>query len=313
MPTIGKIKAELHGDTRHFDRAMRRSSSRVKGFSSTLQGLRGSLVPITGALGFGGLIRSTVQEADQLAKLSRRLNTSVGDFSRLARVMDRGGIRMSQTGTILQRLQRRAFDASQGNKELTAAFSRLGISLDSFLKLDPVEAFLQTGEALAKLTNTAERIATAFKLFDTEGVAVLNMDLPRLRAEMEKTAAVTERQAKAIEALNDFMTSLGQSMRSLAGQAILDIGEGIPALIELIGRRTGIISPPYEAEPQAPLTGNIIGARPRRPTGIFGGDIGPAQLQGNTFTGGNLAGSNAILEQLRGIRRNTEQRGAVLE
>lgn len=338
MPTIGKIKAELHGDTRNFDQAMRRSGRRVSGFKQKLQQLRSVILPLTGALGFGSLIRSTVAEASQMGDLSKRLGVSTDSFSRLARVLNRSGIGMSQTATMLQRLQRRAADAQDGNKGLSAAFKQLGINVDRFVKLDPVEAFLQVGKALARVSPQAERIQLAFKLLDSEGVAALQANLPKLREEMQKTSAISDEQAAKIKKLEDAWTALGESMRTAVAGSFSALSPGAEQptaqgklmtqglkqaldpfktvrqrLVDWAKGALGMAGPGFEL--QAPRTGRIQGTGAphsiRMGRGVAGADAMAGQLHGGSL--GELGPSNAILEQLRAIKRNTEVRGAVLE
>lgn len=335
MPTIGKIKAELHGDTRHFDRSMRRSSQRVGRFEQQLKGLRSALVPLTGAFGFGQLIRSTIIEADQMAKLSRRLGANIEQFSKLGRVLERSNIDINTTAMMMQRLQRRAADAQDGNKQLAAAFEQLGIDLNAFLKQRPVEGFLQVADALSKISPQAERVQLAFKLLDSEGVALLQANLPGLREEMAKTTGYTEDQTRAIEQLTDKWASLVQTMKGYAAEEVIGAIEGIAKIwAKLFGPGEDTLIPKH---PPAPMRG-IIGNLPltRRPGGVIsnlppeggslriegnritGGryaapDAGGLRMENNRIIGGNLGASNAILEQLRGIRRNTEVRGTVLE
>lgn len=334
MPTIGKIRVNLEGDTRSFDRSMRRSARQVQTFQSRLRALRNTFIPLTGALGFGSLIRATVEEANQLGDLSKRLGVSVDSFSRLARVLKRSGTGMSQTATILQRLQRRAADAQDGNEGLSSAFRQLGIDVSRFVRLDPVEAFLQVAGALSKVTPQAERIQLAFKLLDSEGVQVLQANLPNLRKEMAATSAISDAQAKKIKELADAWTKLGESMRTVTAQTFsalaspadtgaqaalitrgltnaLDPARGIRESV--LGWIRGTLglgdSPGFQL--QAPRTGFV---QPGHFTNIppETGLTGP--IQGDrTFVGGDLAASNAVLDLLRGIRRNTEKGGAVLQ
>lgn len=343
MATIGKIKVDLQGDTRHFDQSMRRSARRVQTFKTQLGALRNAILPLTGALGFGALIRSTVREADQMGNLSRRLGVSVDSFSRLARVLNRSGIGMAQSATMLQRLQRRAADAQDGNKQLSSAFRQLGIDVNRFVRLDPVSAFLEVGEALAKVTPQAEKIQLAFKLLDSEGVQVLQTNLPKLREEMAATSAISDEQAKKIKALADAWERLGERMRSATAQGFaamtgtpragaqaglidkglkraLDPAQGIrESVMRWIRGVLGLDAAPG-LELQAPRTGRIQGAPVRGSRRISVGpqsDIAAADARAGLLHGGgfgSLGPSDAIIEQLRAIRRNTEKGvGAVLE
>ncbi len=340
MPTIGKIKAELLGDTRHFDRSFQRAGRRVRGFREQLGSLRRTIVPLTGAVGFGALIRSTFREADEMGNLARRLGTSVESFSKLTRVLQRSGIGLAQSATILQRLQRRAADAQDGNVKLADTFRQLGINVDALIARDPVEAFLQVADALGRVQPAAERIQLAFRLLDTEGVQVLQTDLRNLRAEMARTTGISDAQAASIKRLADNWTRLGETLRSLTAtgaeaSGVTNFLGNLAGIGEVAmrtsftqryaslrraqdpNRRLGLTTrlldwlTGYRAAPaEAPRTGRIEGLglvglpRPAPPRTLRGG--------GGVFEGG-LGASNAMLEQLRAIRRNTEVRGAVLE
>lgn len=322
MPTIGKIKVDLLGDTRQFQRSMRRAGRSVNRFRGSMSGLQRRLAVVGGALGFGLLIRRTGEEAIRAKQLADRLNTNVDAFSRLSRVMDRSGIRMSQTGTILQRMMRRAAEAADGNERLQATFSELGINLDDFLKLDPVEAFVRFGEALSKVDNDARRLLLAFRILDTEGVQALQADLANLRGELAKTSAISDEQAAAVTDMSAAWDKLKESARS----AFLTLGqrsgvfEGLTGLFESISQpsprrtqaqqaaesaaaRRRILNrlrsfvpflPPLEA-PEAPFVHAPM-------TGTVGG--------GRELIGGNLERTNAILLQ---IQRNTEITGATAQ
>lgn len=315
MPTIGKIKAELWGDTRHFDRSMRRSSQRVGRFETQLKSLRGALIPLTGALGFGQLIRSTITEADQMAKLSRRLGANVEQFSKLAQVLERSNINLNTTAMMMQRLQRRAADAEDGNKQLSAAFEKLGIDLGSFMQQRPVEGFLQVAEALSRVGPQAERVQLAFKLLDSEGVALLQADLPKLREQMTAATGYTEAQARAIEQLTDKWAALIQTIKGYGAQEVIGTIEGIGNIwAKLFGPGEQTLIPPAGSAPMRGIIGNLpVSRRPGGALSNVAPGAGALSVQGGNISGGNLGASNAILEQLRGIRRNTETRGTVLE
>ena len=89
MPTIGKIKVDLEGNTRQFQRSMRGAKRSITGLGRELVGLRRGLLFLGGALGFGQLIRRTTEEAVRSKQLSDRVGTNVEQFSKLARILGR--------------------------------------------------------------------------------------------------------------------------------------------------------------------------------------------------------------------------------
>jgi hypothetical protein len=245
---------------------------------------------------------------------------------------------MTQSATILQRLQRRAADAQDGNEGLSAAFRQLGIDVNRFVALDPVEAFLQVAIALGKVAPQAKKIQLAFKLFDSEGVQVLQANLPNLRKELAATTAISDKQAKTIKALADAWAKLGEEVRSLTALGIekLNLPSAVEGMAKFGGqvRKRGLLDAYGEryvqtmSESIAAIAG-VFGLGPPggagQPSGLRAQsghltNIPPetgltGQIRGDrTFIGGALGESDAILEVLRGIRRNTESgMGAVLE
>lgn len=323
MPTIGKIKVDLFGDTRQFQRSMRRAGRSVNRFRGSMSGLQRRLAIIGGALGFGLLIRRTGEEAIRAKQLADRLNTNVDAFSRLSRVMDRSGIRMSQTGTILQRMMRRAAEAADGNERLQATFAELGINLDDFLKLDPVEAFVRFGEALSKVDNDARRLLLAFRILDTEGVQALQADLANLRGELAKTSGISDKQAESITKTAASWDKLKESARS----AFLSMGQntGLFSRLTALFQRITNIDLSEATRPQRAAEVAAGRLRTRRALGRFlpflapPEDTGPPAIRapmtgtvggGRELIGGDLRRTNAILLN---IQRNTETTGAIAQ
>lgn len=317
MPTIGKIKVDLEGDTRRFQRSMRGAKRQVDTFGNSVRAMGRSLALVSGALGFGVVIRRTTEEALRVKQLSDRLGTTVEGFSKLSRVLGRSGIRLDQTGVVLQRLQRRAAEAAAGNEQLGAVFEELGINVEDFVKLDPVEAFLQFGEALAKVDTNARKLLLGFKVLDTEGVQVLQTDLSKLRAELDATAGITDKQAEQITRAAEAWDKLKDSVSS----ALLEFGQST-GIFEQITKAFNALREFSESEQtlMAVNPGFQAGRAVRerllaasRALG-FGGEqverpsfIGPVQVEkgaSREIISLNLQRSNALLEQ---IRNNTSK------
>jgi hypothetical protein len=77
----------------------------------------------------------------------------------------------------LQRFTRRAAEAAQGTGEAKDALAQMGIALrDQSGNLRRSEDLLaDVADAFARLEDPAERVRLAFKLFDSEGVALVNL------------------------------------------------------------------------------------------------------------------------------------------
>ena len=77
----------------------------------------------------------------------------------------------------LQRFTRRATEAAQGTGEAKDALAQMGIALrDQSGSLRRSEDLLgDVADAFARIEDPAERVRLAFKLFDSEGVALVNL------------------------------------------------------------------------------------------------------------------------------------------
>ena len=77
----------------------------------------------------------------------------------------------------LQRFTRRAAEAAQGTGEAKDALAQMGIALrDQSGNLRSSEDLLgDVADAFARIEDPAERVRLAFKLFDSEGVALVNL------------------------------------------------------------------------------------------------------------------------------------------
>jgi hypothetical protein len=87
------------------------------------------------------------------------------------------GVEQQTLDMALQRFTRRAAEAAHGTGEAKDALAQMGIALrDQSGNLRRSEDLLaDVADAFAKIEAPAERLRLAFKLFDSEGVALVNL------------------------------------------------------------------------------------------------------------------------------------------
>lgn len=328
MPTIGRIDVELRGRTRQFENAMRRSSQRVNAFKGQLGRLKGGVAGLVSGAAFGQLIRSTIAETERMGQLSTRLGVGIDQFSRLARIMGRAGIGLDQSANLLQRLQRRAEEAKDGNQALGDIFSELGINVDSFLKLNAVEGFLRFSDALAGVTDASRKLFLAVKVLDVEGGQVLQLRLGQLREEMKATTGITESQKKAVLGLKESWAQLGESIKSgtlEAAESVDAFGkvraamDGVRSFVDQVRQRgigTAVAEQIRSAYVQsAEMVARALGYSPDNPPG--GGGAVQAQAPRTGLIGGGsqvvIANQQSMESILSKIERNTRMRGAIAQ
>lgn len=126
---------------------------------------------------------------DAAAKFAYRLGLSVESVSELEYIAKRGGVAVNTMGMALQRMVRRVAEAAQGTGEARDAIRELGIEAATLTTLSPDQQFYQIAEALQQVEGQSDRVRLAFKLFDSEGVAViqtLKNDIGELTRDFER-------------------------------------------------------------------------------------------------------------------------------
>lgn len=127
------------------------------------------------AAAFGVAVTKLVDLRQQMAEFSERIGISIEELSRLRFAADQNGVSFSTLQMALQRMTRRTAEAAKGTGEAVKALDELGISAMAISKLAPDQQFYEIARAFDAIQNPGQRAAIAMKLFDSEGVKVLQM------------------------------------------------------------------------------------------------------------------------------------------
>lgn len=241
MAILGNLQINLRANAAHFittmDRArdrQRQMARQTQALSASMRGLGRAALGIVGVAGLGAMISRTVQSADQMQKLSIKLNESVENLSRMQYVANRSGVDFRAFGMSLQRMNRRIAEAAAGSGEAKDVLKDLGINARELNVMTPVQQFLALTEAMKKIPNEANQLRFAFKIFDSEGVANLQImrngvsEIVRLMAESDTLGAtLTKSQADTAAAAADEMTKLQSTFQGTLNTAVGEFGPGI--------------------------------------------------------------------------------------
>lgn len=129
------------------------------------------------------------QTGDRADKLSARLDITVEALSELEFVAKRGGVPVNTLTMALQRMVRRVAEAAKGTGEAKDAIKELGFEAGRLTQMTPEDQFYEIARALQSVEGQSDKVRLAFKLFDSEGVGVLQTmrgDLAEVRKEFER-------------------------------------------------------------------------------------------------------------------------------
>ncbi len=236
-------------------RLMRRQSRKLKQELNQLRFSVGKMAKRMGLIGgvaagagFGlfRLAKGTAAAGDKVAKTAKKLGMGVVDLQAWQFAAERSGVSTQTFDMALQRFTRRAREAADGTGEAYGALKYLNVQLkDSQGNLrDRTELLDDVAEALKGVEDPALRVRIAMKLFDSEGVSMVNMladgkqATQDLRKEAVALGVISEENTKRSEAFADALTNFSQAASGLKNRLVGDL---LPTLTQWMTAQTELI------------------------------------------------------------------------
>lgn len=224
----GRVVAQ---DYESISRAADKAQFKVKGLVTAVGGF---------ALGGGGitaLANNAVTAADEIAKTSDRLGIATDELQRYRFAAEVSGIETATLEMSLQRFGRRIGEVAQGFGEAAPAIKSLNISLRSVDgTLRPVnEVFDEAIQKLSQIEDVTLRNALAAKLFDSEGVKLVQLgrDLANLKDQAgDLGLIIPDELLRNAEDLNDKLTIVQRTLSVKLTAALIKMAPQLDALAE---------------------------------------------------------------------------------
>ncbi|MCF6304409.1 MAG: hypothetical protein L3J33_03450 [Rhodobacteraceae bacterium] len=211
---LQSLKILLQVRDREFARALNKNTARVdrfakksqKNLSRTTRGFNGlamsmrGLLPALGAAVLIAKVKSVTAELDNIGKTADKLGLTTDALQELRTVAEGAGVSVTTFDMAMQRFGRRLAEARQGTGEAKAALEELEIEFynaDGTAR-DIVDVLGSVSNAMSKMTEQTDMNRIAMKLFDSEGVAMVNMlrsgedSMNDLRAEAKRLGVVID-------------------------------------------------------------------------------------------------------------------------
>ncbi|MDC8443771.1 hypothetical protein JJO83_13870, partial [Halomonas aquamarina] len=122
-----------------------------------------------------GIANSTSTLGDNVAKTADKLGMGIEELQAYRYAAERSGVASDTFDMAAQRMVRRVAEAAQGTGEAKDAIAELGLSAQALASMTPDEQLNHFADALQNVENRGDRVRLAMKLFDSEGVALVNM------------------------------------------------------------------------------------------------------------------------------------------
>lgn len=227
MASIATLAVQLTARTGPFIKNIRKARIAVVGMGRVVRDAasRMSLFNVNALLagasvgGLALLTRSAMVNIDTMAKVADKLGLTTQALGGLRFAALQTGVATNQLDLGIQRMTRRISEAAKDTGEAKAALKELGLDARRLASLTVDQQFSDIAEAMAKVTSQSNRIRLGFKLFDSEGVSLVNtLKLgSKGLAQMEADAiglgiALTRIDARKVEQANDQFNILKQAL-----------------------------------------------------------------------------------------------------
>lgn len=218
-----KLTLTAVDQTRQAFESVRRNFGDIERSASSLRAVLGGIGAGLSAGALVGFVRSAIDAADNLGKLSQRVGVTVESLSELEYAGKLADVSTQALGDGLRKLNVNLQEAQAGSKELRAAFQSVGIAQDELGRLSADEALARIADAFSRAEDGAGKTALAVRLLGRAGsdfIPLLNQGSSGLRSAADEARrfglVVSSDAARAAETFNDNMTRLGTATQSFA-------------------------------------------------------------------------------------------------
>lgn len=248
MANIANLSVQLTAKTGRFTSGMRSARAPVTKFANTVAHAHrrvalfaGGLFALGAGAGFSVLIKRSFETIDALAKTADKLGVNTEALGGFRFAAKKAGIEANTLDMALQRMTRRVSEAAYGTGEAQGAIKELGLDARELAGIDLEQQLYMVADAMQSIPNPADRVRLAFKMFDSEGVAMVNMlqdgvsGLMEMQRAFQDTGAAVDRvEAAKIEEANNAIISMRASLESVANITAIELAPYITVATERI-------------------------------------------------------------------------------
>ena len=213
-------------------------TSALSGITSAVFSMKTALVAVGGAAGFGYLVNSSLKATDSLKKTADKIGTTTEALGALRYAADLAGITTQTMDMALQRFTRRTAEAAAGTGEAKAAIKELGINAQELNRMPLDKRMVVLADAFSGVASESDKLRLAFKLFDSEGAALVNVlsqggdGLKEMLGEARLLGlTMSGSAAKGVEDTVDSLTKLQSLFKGITDQTVAAFAPAIEAIV----------------------------------------------------------------------------------
>ncbi|WP_447039631.1 hypothetical protein [Vibrio alginolyticus] len=245
MSDIAKLTVALYANSAQFTSELQKSQKKAKNWSDSLsktmsiaeKATAGAAVAAAGSLAL--IYNQQAELIDQTAKFADRIGISTEALTQFRHASELTGVGSKNLDMSLQRMTRRISEAAQGSGEAAPALKQLGLDAQALGQMTPDQQLYALSDAFTQVESQSERVRLAFKLFDSEGVGMVNMlaggsdGLRSMADEADRLGITLSRiDAAKVEMANDAMYKVNATTTALKKEITTQLAPIVAALSE---------------------------------------------------------------------------------
>lgn len=215
---------------------LKKRFAQMRSFANTAGLAIGAAFVVAGA-GLAAMTTSAMKSIDALAKTADKIGITTEALAGLQFAAEQSGVSTETMNMALQRFTRRVAEAAIGTGEAKGALKELGINAAVLTRLPLDKQMGIVADAMQGVGTQADRVRLAMKLFDSEGVALVNT-LAGGSAGLEAMAkeadllgiAISRQDAARIEMANDALNKASKLFEALGIQLAIAFGPLLTAI-----------------------------------------------------------------------------------
>lgn len=227
--------------------AVDKTQSALKSAAAGFGKVKSAIFSVQGALaGLGAIaaLRKFSQDIDTLGKTAAKLGIATSELQGLRHAAELSGVATNTLDMAMQRFTRRLAEARNGTGEAKSALEEMGVALidNQGNARAQTDVLADVADALKQVPDQADRVRLAFKLFDSEGVALVNMlengsaGLKQMTDDFHELGmAVSAEEVAKVEAFNDSMQKLGTLFGNIGQKITAAVVPGLQSMIAFLG------------------------------------------------------------------------------
>ena len=246
MATVGHLNINVNARTAKFSKKMKGVSATVKRMAMGFGKIALKVAKFAAVLGgiavaaVIALTKSGIKSVNLLGKTADKLGIIPKKLQVLQLAAKSTGVTVETFNMAMQRMVRRVSEAGHGFGEAKGALEELGLDAKALSKLPVDEQFARIADEMEKVSTQGDRVRLAMKLFDSEGVSLVNTmkggskALNAFKKEAEELGLLLGgEQVRAVEVLETKLGFLSSVWSNLSQQLAVQFA---PVLTEITNR-----------------------------------------------------------------------------